>query len=498
MASLSARTLVLALVVSASCAVVTPLSAGGFPVEGTGDIEFQADCASFLGPDGTVEEEFYVRVQSEQLNFERRGKKNEAHVLLTVTFVNELGDAYEIKSREFTPDLEDKPARDDSNLFMVRYPITPAAKKVLITLEDLRARRRGIFYLFTKERRKGIAEADVEVSVPLSGTLSMSDIQFARSVSPSQSQSSGSFAKSGLDVIPNPTRSYGLRRGTLFAYFEVYDQTEFALERGRVFYDVVTSILDVNRETALSDTQKIVSSSRQWVHTIALDVSKLPTGSYWFRTEVCQQEGLNRILRQSQFNVLWQDASWQRNDSYVLDEASLFLTNGQYKAFKRMNAGEREGFLDGFWRRLDPTPGTATNEVREEFDRRVAYANAQFSFFTKGMLSDRGRIYVRYGEPDLIDKQVVPTAGDAADILLDATLSTEQENLDRRGITPRLVGNDKRSYEVWIYNMKGRPLFSGQDQMMTQSLGLKFVFVDDTGAGNYVLDYSSDRSNKYR
>lgn len=477
------------------CTMASPLLAGGFPVEGKGDIDFQADCASFLGPQNTIEEEFYVKVRSNQLNFEKRDKKIEAHVLLTVAYVNELGDVYETRTREFTPGLEDAPARDDSNLFMVRYPITGAARKVEITLEDLRARRRGILYLFTKERKKGMAEADIAVSAPLPGTLSMSDIQLAWSISPSKPGGTASFAKSGFDVIPNPSRSYGLRRETLFAYFEVYDQTELAVKSDKVFYNIALSLLNSEREVVLSDTEKVVSSSRQWIHTAAMDLSELSAGNYWFRTEIWQRDGQDRILREKEFSVLWYDASWRKSDRDVLDEASLFLDDKQFKEFKKMNTGERERFLEDFWKRLDPTPQTATNEVREEFDRRIAYANEQFSFFTKGMLSDRGRVYVKYGEPDIIEKQVVPTSGDAADLLLSE--SPVMDNIQRRN-TPKQVGNDKRSYEIWIYNMRGNPLFPEQERPMTQTLGMKFLFVDDSGTGNFLLESSSDKSNQFR
>jgi len=474
---------------------VPSLWAGGFPVEGKGDIDFQADCATFLGPQNGIEEEFYIKVRSDQLNFERKNKKIEALVLLTISYVNELGDVYETKTKEFKPRLEDAPARDDSNLFMVRYPITNAAKKIRISLEDLRARRRGIFYLFTKERKKGFAEADIVLSAPLPGTLSMSDIQLAWSISPSKPEDTGSFEKSGFNVIPNPSRSYGLRRGTVFAYFEVYDETELAAQTGKVFYNVATSILNSDREAVLSDTQKVVSSSRQWVQTVAMDLSKLSAGNYWLRAEIWQTNGQDRLLREKEFSVLWYDASWRKSDRDVLDEASLFLDNKQLKQFRKMNTGEREKFLDEFWKRLDPTPETAMNEVRDEFDRRVAYANAQFSFFTKGMLSDRGRVYIKYGEPDVIEKQVVPTSGDAADVLL--SQSPVLDNIQRKN-TPKQVGNDRRAYEIWIYNMRGNPLFPDLDRPMTQTLGMKFLFVDDTGAGNFILESSSDKSNQFR
>ena len=483
----------------AAFGAAAPLCAASFPAEGKGDIEFQVDCASFLGPSGSVEEEFYVKVQSEQLNFERKGKKTEAHVRLTIVFIDELGDLYETKAQDFTLNMEDKPANDDSHIFVVRYPITPAAKKIIVTLEDLRARRRGILYMFTKEKKKGTVEAAIDVSAPLPGTLSISDIEFAWSISPIESESQGSFAKSGFEVIPDPSRSYGLRMATLSAYVEVYDQTEFALKSDRVFYEVATSIVNADREIVLADTQKVVSSSDEWVHTVAQDIAELPGGNYWLRIEVWQEEGPGRVLKEREFSVLWYDASWRKSDQNIMDEASLFLDNEQLKSFRRMSAGEREKFLDDFWKKLDPTPGTARNEVKEEFERRVAYANAQFSFFGKGMLSDRGRIYIRYGEPDLIEKQVVPTTGGAAGLVVDELVKRENiENSEPR-IQQKLGGRDKKSYEVWIYNMRGKPLFESQSEMMTPTIGMKFVFVDDSGVGNYILEYSNDsNSSKYR
>jgi len=50
---------------------------------------------------------------------------------------------------------------------------------------------------------------------------------------------------------------------------------------------------------------------------------------------------------------------------------------------------------------------------------------------------------------------------------------------------------------VWLYNMRGKPLFEDPGRIMSQTLGMKFVFVDDIGVGNFILEYSSDHS-KYR
>ncbi|MFH0778083.1 MAG: GWxTD domain-containing protein [Candidatus Eisenbacteria bacterium] len=480
----------------ALCVAGVPAVHGeGFPVEGSGDIPFEVDCAGFLSETGVIEEEFYVRVRGSYVNFERtKDGSREALVRLTLTFINELGDEYDSISKDLVLTLSEEPTDEDSYIVMVRHPVTPAAGKVRVTLEDRRARKRGILYMFTKEKKTGVVEAPIEVVSALPGVLSMSDIQFAWSIVPAESALSTSFPKSGLEVIPNPSRNYGLRNPNLSVYLEVYDRTGLPDAVGKVHYGVATSVLNSRREPILSDTERIVAASGEWVHTSVVDVSALPGGTYWFRAEVWQENGGIRTLREREFEVLWYGISWQKSEQDVIDEASLFLDEETFKRFRNRAPGERETFLEEFWRERDPSPGTARNETKEELYRRILHANKSFSFFQKGMLTDRGRIYVRYGEPDLVERQVVPTTGDQADIAVDQLVG--RENIDPR-IQQKLGGRDKRSYEVWIYNMRGRPLFDTDREMMTQSLGMKFVFIDDAGVGNFILEYSTDYS-KYR
>ncbi len=64
-----------------------------------------------------------------------------------------------------------------------------------------------------------------------------------------------------------------------------------------------------------------------------------------------------------------------------------------------------------FWVALDPTPGTAKNEAMEEYFRRVDYANKKFRSYTEGWLTDMGRIYIVYGDPDRISRDPFATDG---------------------------------------------------------------------------------------
>ena len=57
---------------------------------------------------------------------------------------------------------------------------------------------------------------------------------------------------------------------------------------------------------------------------------------------------------------------------------------------------EREHFIEQFWKRRDPTPGTEENEFKDEHYRRIVYANLHFptAFGKAGWRTDRGRIYI--------------------------------------------------------------------------------------------------------
>jgi GWxTD domain-containing protein len=56
-------------------------------------------------------------------------------------------------------------------------------------------------------------------------------------------------------------------------------------------------------------------------------------------------------------------------------------------------------FLDRFYLRRDPTPGTPENEFRREHERRFTYAEDTFREGGHGWRTDRGRTYILYGPP---------------------------------------------------------------------------------------------------
>lgn len=73
---------------------------------------------------------------------------------------------------------------------------------------------------------------------------------------------------------------------------------------------------------------------------------------------------------------------------------------------------DRAAALYRFWQQQDPTPTTRYNERMAEYYRRVDYAYLTFKTLDQrdGARSDRGKIYILYGPPTTIDRQMQPGA----------------------------------------------------------------------------------------
>lgn len=87
---------------------------------------------------------------------------------------------------------------------------------------------------------------------------------------------------------------------------------------------------------------------------------------------------------------------WRRGPERFL------LTDDEEKAWKKLSSDDEAiAFIDLFWARRDPTPGTKRNEFREEFANRVRFADGSFAEKrTRGALTDRGQVYILLGPPE--------------------------------------------------------------------------------------------------
>ena len=167
-----------------------------------------------------------------------------------------------------------------------------------------------------------------------------------------------------------------------------------------------------------------------------------------------------------------------------------------------VNPVSRSELIANFWRARDPRPDTPENEFREEFDKRVAFADARFAQDeVRGSLTDRGMVFVLMGPPTYSGRRPLKTGEDAADASglsryspseIRASEQMGGSNTDRAarqnqvsGPGTSILDASSNWIEAWHYLRANLP-----KEIPNQELD--FDFVTKQGYGKNVLQRESD------
>lgn len=85
---------------------------------------------------------------------------------------------------------------------------------------------------------------------------------------------------------------------------------------------------------------------------------------------------------------------------YQFDEQKILLTKEEKAEFEAVSYDQKRYVFQRFWKSRDPDPSTVENERLTEHFRRVNFARFNFHFTAPPYYDDRGKIYIKYGEPD--------------------------------------------------------------------------------------------------
>lgn len=280
------------------------------------------------------------------------------------------------------------------------------------------------------------------------------------------------YVKNGVRMIPNPTRFFGIKLPLFYYYAEVYglDFSEALPDS----YLVVRRVLDAETgQSVRSDVHKLyptrgstaviadgfpVSALRTGTYVLELSVSSLRSGrstaarkKFWtYRRE---DFAAGRALQpRPSFDARLQgagpDALQFVDADSVLMWMRYILSTDEARRVERLNAEGKRGFLSEFWIRHE----RETAETANQYLAKVVESNVRYSFLKRpGWKTDRGRIFILYGEPDRINNNY--------------------------------GGANLPDHEVWEYDrLEG---------------GVVFVFFDRSGFGDLDLVHSTKRGEIY-
>src|SRR5678816_2390848 len=428
--------------------------------------------------DGDARAEFFIRIPYREIKFLPVTDHFEAKLRITVELLGKGGRRAGYQQREARLQSANAEVTVDSLLGEIYTLglVAPQGKyHYKVVVEDMNVARRGLVYKMKNKKRQGEVQGDVDMSEWLFHNPAVSGIEFAWDVQDRTPETP--FAKGALEVQPHPSGYYGYFKDMLTAYYEIYDLPP--PPEGRA-YRVRTMILGAAADTLLESVDSLrVREGTAWPHTLQADVTALPSGHYRLRIDLLGSDSDRPLTTsQSEFDVLWDPDSWRSDASELFEvTAETLLTQEQAYAFRQLTRGEKEAKVTDLWRSIDPTPDTAENELRRDFRARVAYANQHYSIFEKGMFSDRGRIWIQFGEPDDIRIERLPVSDRTLGYVVQGQIPQASKDLLTK---PDQGVVDTRPYEIWTYNLRGHELVP-RHRMNEVAAGLKFVFVDEQG-----------------
>ena len=314
------------------------------------------------------------------------------------------------------------------------------------------------------EKKRSIAEI-LEVKPFYQLGIAMGDIQLASNIIQGSDNTSSIFYKNTFEIMPMPTSTFGENQPVLFYYTELYNVKSQDESKLRIDQHIINS-----RGQVVNQKSKLIGrslDSRVEVGTVM--TYKLPTDTYTLVLSLIDSTSNYGVSSSKKFfvynpSVEYIDTFKTQGSNLVVgmfgvmseEELDDFFEKSRYIAsvpeiekYENLTTeNAKRQYLSNFWKARDEDPSDDMNQYLKDYMRRIKESNLKYKALSKeGWKTDRGRVYLIYGQPSDIDRYPNQT--------------------------------ETRPYEIWnYYDIEG---------------GVQFIFGDITGFSDYLLLHSTKR-----
>lgn len=313
--------------------------------------------------------------------------------------------------------------------------------------------------------KKTITEK-ISIEPFLDTQMALSDVQLASNIIANSENTSSIFFKNSYEVTPLPASVGGESQPVIFYYTELYNLKSLPTDNDMRFDEL---IINSRGQVVSSKSKKINKSVETRVEVGILKVYKFPTDTYTLMLNLIDSVSNYGVSSTKRFFVynpsVAPSDTIQTTVSPVLsttfgamseeeiddlfDKSKYIATSSEINKYKSLSTEQaKREFIYTFWKARDEYPEDDRNETYQSYTRRVNESTEKYKAQGRpGWKTDRGRVYIVYGEPSSIDRY------------------------------PNQTGS--KPYEIWNYeSLEG---------------GVIFVFGDITGFNDYQLLHSTKR-----
>ena len=437
------------------------------PANSTGEIDFAVDVNGFRGAEEQTYLEFYFLCRPSEFTLEE--KEDRIYVATFSIDLSIIDDQenivfHTVQQREYQTDrpvVVTRRGEERVVLEQIAAGVGAGTYRAKVLVTDLNSRRSG-------EAIKPF------VAQPLhSPELSVSSLQFSTLIQ--RSEEVNRFTKNGLLVVPNPLRIFekwaempddgSYKPRNLFLYFEIYNLAPDSTGK-EAAYDIYPAVTSHSNKMTFPLPPKMNRriTGTDGLDVIALDYMTFPEGVYTLDVAVKDIKTGMEASSSAVFEIVQPPPPPPPVTVLTEEQAkrgrrmlAILANKRERDLFDNLDLEGKTEFLIAFWRMRDPTPETPENESMMVFNERFSYADFQLG----GAESDRGSVFIRYGQPEEIVRH-------------------DSDNI-------------MKSYQVWYYT-EG---VDGDPSRTSEGGRHYFVFGDRRGIGRYELMHSSARGELY-
>mgnify|MGYP006274634383 CR=1 FL=1 len=403
-------------------------------VEGADNLKIYVDGNRFLTKNGNTRFEFNYKILYKNLEFTKNPKNFSAKLKIEMSL---LKDGKIAKQLEFENNIVEE-NRNVTNSRLGYY-----IDKLFIVLS-----KPGFSINLNFMDEVSGKNFKWTQSLELLKTEELSDIEF--SLKTEKGDKKSKFARDSLLFYVSPAHIYNKEYyQDIVYYYNFLNKDSF-----KVFQEKVT--LNLNDKIIKEITNSFSSNEKLVDRYNKFSLSELEEGYYNIEIKVKPKESDKWLSRTDYLILKDEEIRGIRIFTELEDEIKLikyFLPSSRTKIWKTLSEKGKKNFVYSFWKENDLNPNTEENEFLDIVKERIEYVNKFYSSFKFVWKNDMGRIYIRNGKPNEIEK----------------------DRTDSSALFP------DREYQIWRY-------YSGESRV--------YLFLDTDLDGSYHLIYSKNDENE--
>ena len=428
--------------------------------------------------------ETYLQFDAWTMHFEKTDGGYRAVAEVTLVVRQQDSVCYAKRYDLGSPVVTDLEHLDFSFLDVQRFSLANGVYDLVITLND-----------------KGTEGQEASVSEKLvvsydRRTPMLSSLQLMASFRPTEKENI--LSRGGYDMEPYVSDFVPEQVSQLGFYYEVYNIDR---EIGNDAFLATAYIEELETGLRAEGEQTVMRKKAAVTVPVvgSIDISQLPSGNYNLVCEVSNRAGQLMLYKKVPFYRSNPEVKGREVSDYALTFAGKYTDEFQLNTYldalypiasemektvaaelvRRPGLEEKQAFLYNFWvKRNSLAPESEWLKYKE----RIDYVQEHFSYpRTRGIVTDRGRVYLQYGPPDYVRDE--KNYG-----VIEHSQATANQDITFIGNQPEGTHTQLHSqiiylpYQLWRYNR-----LPGDDENRV------FLFWDEHRSGYYTLLNSNAR-----